>query len=69
MMIGAGLGPGAMPGPLCYATPVPADELAAWIDELRRRLDAGELGETMMSCSHFPSVVNTWIRFCPRSPM
>ena len=29
--------------PLRYARPVPADDLAAWIDELRRRLEAGEL--------------------------
>ena len=34
-----------MPGPLCYAPPVPADDLAAWIAELRRRLGASELAD------------------------
>jgi hypothetical protein len=35
-------GPGAMPGPLCYATPVSTDDLAAYTASLRARVEAGE---------------------------
>src|SRR5438874_6997431 len=38
-------GPGAMPGPLHYARPVPTGALAAFIADLRGRLQRGELAD------------------------